>query len=217
MKILFFGDSLTDGCRDRRPDADPNCNMGQSYPCLVSARLGRDFPEKKLTFCNRGIGGNRLSELYARLEPDVVMERPDVVSIMAGINDCGFYSKWGLQVDAARFKNLYHTMIHEIRGFLPEVKFMLCEPVFYPAGWRKDNAEHIAQILPPVQQAAAETAEEQGIPFVALQQRFTDLCKAGTPEYWLWDGIHPTLSGHQLIADEWLKVFDQMMDWKKAN
>ena len=210
MKILFFGDSLTDGCREKSPDADPNCNMGQSYPCLVSARLGRDFPEKKYTFCNRGIGGNRLSELYARLEPDVVMEQPDLVSIMIGINDCGFYAKWGLPVDADRFGRLYHTMINEIREFLPDVQFILCEPVFYPAGWRKDDQEGIGQLLPAVQQAAAKVAAEQRIPYVRLQEQFYALCKNGEPEYWLWDGIHPTLSGHQLIADEWLKTFYQL-------
>lgn len=210
MKILFFGDSLTDGNRDRRPEADLNGNMGQSYPCLVSARLGRDYPEKQLTFCNRGIGGNRLSQLYARLEPDVVMERPDVVSIMAGINDCGFYSSWGLEVDVNRFQSLYHRLINEIRGFLPEVKFLLCEPMFYPAGWRKNNQEHIAEMLPPVRRAVQEVAREQGIPFVALQDKFTALCEKGNPEYWLWDGIHPTLAGHQLIADEWIKTFWQL-------
>ncbi len=209
MKILFFGDSITDADRNKTPQASPSNNMGQGYAALVHAKLGAEFPEKEYTFCNRGIGGNRLSELYARLEQDVVLEKPDLVSIYVGINDCGFYSVWGLEVDVQRFKNLYHNMINEIRSFLPDVKFMLCEPTFYPAGIRKDDETHIGDMLPPVRQAVREVAEEQGIPFVALQDKLTALCEKGNPEYWLWDGIHPTLPGHQLIADEWLSVFHQ--------
>ncbi|MBE7042216.1 MAG: GDSL family lipase [Ruminococcaceae bacterium] len=207
MKILFFGDSITDADRNKTPNATPSNHMGQGYASLIHAKLGKEYPEKNYTFCNKGIGGDRLSELYARLERDVVLEKPDLVSIFVGINDCGFYSVWGLDVDVQRFKKLYHNMIHEIRSFLPDVKFMICEPTFYPAGSRKDDETHIGDMLPPVRQAVREVAEEQGIPFVALQDKFTALCEKGNPEYWLWDGIHPSLSGHQLIADEWISVF----------
>lgn len=208
MKILFFGDSVTDADRNKTPAATPMNAMGQGYAALIDAKLGAEFPGQ-YTFCNRGIGGNRLSELYARLEQDVVLEKPDLVSIFAGINDSGFYSVWGLELDIARFKRVYHAMIQEIRSFLPDVKFMICEPVFYPAGSRKDDETHIGATMPSVRRAVREVAEEQKIPFVALQDRFTAQCEQGNPEYWLWDGIHPTLPGHQLIADEWISVFRQ--------
>ncbi len=209
MKILFFGDSLTDGGRDRSGEAYPSLQMGTGFPLLINARLGRDYPEKKFQFVNRGVNGNRLSELYARIEPDVVLERPDVISLMAGINDCGFYSLWGLQVDADRFGRLYETMIDELHGFLPNASFLICEPIFYPAGWRKDNKEGIRELLPPIQQAAKRTAEKKGIPFLPLQEKFEALCKAQEPEYWLFDGIHPTPAGHQVIADAWIELFQK--------
>ncbi len=208
MKILFFGDSITDADRNKTPNASPSNDMGQGYAALITAKLGAQFPEQ-YTFCNKGIGGDRLSELYARLERDVVLEKPDLVSIFVGINDCGFYSVWGLDVNVDRFKQLYRNMLNEIRSFLPNVKFIICEPSFYPAGSRKEDETHIGDMLPPVRQAVREIAEEEGIPFVALQDKFTALCKNGTPEYWLWDGIHPTLAGHQMIADEWIQVFQR--------
>ena len=80
--ILFQGDSITDAGRAR----DNNSNRGLGYPHLVSARLGMDNPTE-YNFINRGISGNRIVDLYARIKADIINLKPDVMSILIGVND----------------------------------------------------------------------------------------------------------------------------------
>ena len=80
--ILFQGDSITDAGRARDNDA----NRGVGYPHLVSARLGCDNPTE-FNFINRGISGNRIVDLYARIKADIINLKPDVMSILIGVND----------------------------------------------------------------------------------------------------------------------------------
>ena len=87
--VLFYGDSITDGNRykDEKDRGDFNHQMGHSYAYVINALLGSRYPEKNLHFLNRGISGNRVIELYGRFYEDVVALKPDVVSILVGVND----------------------------------------------------------------------------------------------------------------------------------
>ena len=82
MKILFQGDSITDAGRAR----DNDVNVGTGYPLLVKAALGLEAPGE-YEFVNRGISGNRIVDLYARIRRDIINVKPDVMSILIGIND----------------------------------------------------------------------------------------------------------------------------------
>lgn len=82
MKILFQGGSITDGCRDR----DNDKNLGMGYPFLIRAALGFEHPGR-YEFINRGIGGNRVVDIYARIKQDIINLKPDVMSILVGVND----------------------------------------------------------------------------------------------------------------------------------
>jgi len=86
-RILFQGDSITDGNRGR--SADPNHILGHGYCFIIAAQYGAQFPEKKLTFMNRGISGNTVSNLQARWQKDTLDLKPDVLSILIGVNDNG--------------------------------------------------------------------------------------------------------------------------------
>lgn len=81
-RILFQGDSITDVGRARN---DPR-NMGQGYPVMVAGELGLRFPGK-YEFINRGISGDRIPDLVARFGKDFVHLKPDVISILVGVND----------------------------------------------------------------------------------------------------------------------------------
>jgi lysophospholipase L1-like esterase len=84
--IVFIGDSITDGGR-ARTGADYNHTMGQSYAYIISALLGNKLADKNLTFINRGISGNRITDLQGRWKTDVIDLKPNVLSILVGIND----------------------------------------------------------------------------------------------------------------------------------
>ena len=77
MKILFYGDSITDMGRSR--DFDKKAwGYGVGYPSFVAGTLLKDEPEK-YEFINRGISGNRIVDLYARIKADVWNLQPDVL------------------------------------------------------------------------------------------------------------------------------------------
>ena len=82
MRILFMGDSITDMYRSKEDDH----NFGVGYALLVRASLGFEEPGK-YDFFNRGISGNRIVDIYARMKSDIVELKPDVMSILVGVND----------------------------------------------------------------------------------------------------------------------------------
>ena len=81
-KILFFGDSITDCARN----GDHFLNLGSGYANHVSATLGAHYPNE-YEFINRGISGNRVVDLYARINIDFINLKPDYASIYIGVND----------------------------------------------------------------------------------------------------------------------------------
>src|SRR5271157_4920077 len=84
-RILFQGDSITDGNRGR--SADPNHILGHGYVFIIAAKFGAAFPEARLEFLNRGVSGNTVLDLERRWQKDAIDLKPDVLSILIGVND----------------------------------------------------------------------------------------------------------------------------------
>jgi lysophospholipase L1-like esterase len=91
-----------------------------------------------------------------------------------------------------------------------KVKFILCEPFILPG---KNTSPRWEEWQPKFRQAretVAKLAEKYHAPVVHFQKMFDDAAKRGAPaDYWIWDGVHPTYSGHQLMADEWIRVYNE--------
>lgn len=85
-RVLFQGDSITAVGRDRAGGCWDQ-SMGSSYAYLIAANLGGHFPELNLTFLNRGVPGNKVANLAARWQQDSIALKPDVLSILIGVND----------------------------------------------------------------------------------------------------------------------------------
>ncbi|WP_426445565.1 SGNH/GDSL hydrolase family protein [Paenibacillus sp. S-38] len=212
--ILFQGDSITDGQRSKDPAQawDLNHVTGHSYVYLIHADLGSRYPEKHLQFINKGISGSRIVDIYARLESDVINEQPDMVSFLLGINDCHFQLHNQSGASPAKFEKLYRMMIEEIGEKLPRTHIILCEPFLLPVGRVAEALSEWMELLLPFQAAVRRIAEEYRLTFVPLQQRFDELCQVREASYWIWDGIHPTVNGHAIIAQEWLKAVGKRID-----
>lgn len=202
MKILFLGDSITDVGRNREDPA----SLGSGYPLLVSARLSLDHPGQ-YEFRNTGVGGDRSVDIYARIKKDCWNFRPDLLSLLAGINDV--WHELGNQngVGAERFYRIYRMLAADTVERLPEVKLLLMEPFALPGAGTREGWETFAREVPLRAQAVREIAGEFHGMFLPLQARFDNACTLCPPEYWLMDGVHPTPAGHQLIADAWLELF----------
>lgn len=205
--ILFQGDSITDCGRSRENDE----NMGIGYPLLVASKLGFEQPEQ-YTYINRGISGNRIVDVYARIKMDIINLKPDYMSILIGINDVWHEVSRENGVAPAKFEKIYDMLITEIKEALPDIKLMILEPFVvkgsatcdsehYPDCWNRFDTGAKANA-----QAARRIAEKHGATFVPLQSKFDEM-DAAHPGLWTSDGVHPSAAGHELIKREWLKAF----------
>ena len=122
-KILFQGDSITDAGRSREDDSD----VGQGYPIFVKAELSFESPNE-YEFINRGISGNRVVDLYARIKADIINLKPDVMSILIGVNDVWHEIGNKNGVDAEKYYKIYSMLIEEITAALPDINIMILEP-----------------------------------------------------------------------------------------
>lgn len=197
-RILFQGDSITDGNRGRTPD--PNHILGHGYAFLIAARHGAAFPERSLTFLNRGVSGNTVTDLEKRWKKDTLDLKPDVLSILIGVND---HSK---NVPLEVFERTYDKLLAAARAENPGVRLVLCAPFTLPVGRKKEGYERWLAGINRRKEIAAGLARKYDAAFVDFQPVFEAACDKAPAEYWIWDGIHPTYSGHQLMADEWLRV-----------
>ena len=209
-RILFQGDSITDGGRQRVGN-DLNHIMGQDYAYLIAARLGARFPERQLTFLNRGISGNTATDLAARWQADALDLKPDVISILVGVNDAAdVVDHRAKAVSAEQFEQTYDQIIQDTRKALPNVRLVLCEPFILPVGRVKTGWEKWSAEMASRRQVVAKLAAKYHLPLVPFQKVFDDACQRAPAEYWIWDGVHPTYAGHQLMADAWLRALDAL-------
>lgn len=199
--ILFQGDSVTDCGRCKSGGAGyEEGDMGPGYPGLIKSRLSCDFPGA-YGFANRGISGNRIVDLYARWRVDGLNLKPDVLSILIGVND-SWHENYNNGVEVPRAERIYRELLRWTKEALPEVQLVLMEPFTLPCGAG-------AELAAEVRERGAFTkrlAEEFGAIFIPLQSIFDEACKRAPAEHWSKDGVHPTPAGHQLMADAWVKA-----------
>ena len=211
--ILFQGDSITDAGRSREADIV----VGDGYPVLVKAWLGYEYPEE-YRFLNRGISGNRVVDLYARMKEDILNLKPDYMSILIGVNDVWHELEIGQGVDAEKYERIYGMLIEEVLEALPDIKIMILEPFVLEASGTQSTEEKpqkwetFSKEVRKRAQKAKAVAEKYGLTFVPLQEKFDEVAKNTANAYWLVDGVHPDAMGHEAIKREWLKAFESMKD-----
>lgn len=208
MKIVFFGDSITDMSRNKEADFEYN-SYGFGYPLVVCSKMSEEDPTKH-EIINRGISGNRTVDLYARIKKDVWNLQPDVLSILIGVNDV--WHELGSQngVELERFEQVYRMIVEDTKKRLPNIKIILLEP-FFTKGRAVDylGYEGFCQVF-EYAKVVKKLAQEYGLVFVPLQEKIDEAAKMYGEQYYLYDGVHPHVAGATLIANEWLKAFETM-------
>ncbi len=191
--ILFQGDSITDCGRSKQG----GIRMGEGYAMLVKTYLAFENPNE-YEFYNRGISGNRIVDVYARIKSDIINLKPDYMSLLIGVNDVWHEIEEQNGVDADKFEKIYCMLIEEIKAALPDIKLMILEP-FCLRGPATDNTEakpdkwnvFNSEVKKRAEKAKA-VAEKYGLVYVELQKHFDELAKTADNTYWLVDGVHPT-------------------------
>ena len=201
--ILFQGDSITDGGR-QRTGSDFNHIMGQDYAYMIAAQVGARYPERNLNFVNRGIGGNQVTDLAARWQSDTLDLKPNVLSILVGVNDTLMSGDRSETVE--QYEAVYDKLLAQTVAALPKTKIVLGEPFLLPAGKYRTN--YAAQLSEVKNRAAVvrRLAAKYHLPMIGYQEAFDRACLKAPAAHWSWDGVHPTYAGHWLMVEEWLKT-----------
>jgi lysophospholipase L1-like esterase len=195
--VLFYGDSITDAGRN----SGANGGLGTGYAALCAAQLLARYPEWNLKFTNKGISGNRVYDLEARLQEDVLDLQPNLVSILIGINDTWRRYDSGTLSPIDEFQDSYQRILSAITA--SGTRLIICEPFLLPIpadrkAWRED--------LDPRITACRDLARQFGALYLPLDGLFAAASTRASLDYWLPDGVHPSLAGHALIADAWIQA-----------
>lgn len=201
--ILFQGDSITDGNRTR--NSDWNHVMGHGYQYIIASKLWYDFPKRGFHFFNRGISGNKVTDLAARWQKDTLELKPDVLSILIGINDTSAFVYGNKNFTSEEYERGYRALLDQTKQQLPNIRFVLCEPFILPVGKVKDKWEDYSAEVEKRGQIVKRLSAEYDAVFVEFQTAFNKALSKAPAEYWIWDGIHPMPAGHELMAVEWMR------------
>lgn len=198
--VLFQGDSITDGWRNY----EDSTSLGEGYPDMVAKKYQMLFPDKKVTFINKGISGNRVKDLLERYESDFKEINPDFISILIGVNDTWRRYDDNDLTSAESFEETYRELLTKIKQDMPNCKLMIMEPFLLNtiperALWRED--------LDPKIHVVRKLAKEFADYYLPLDGI---LAKAEVEQYTcdeiLYDGVHPSAVGYSILAEEYMKA-----------
>ena len=197
--ILFQGDSITDA--GRKKDilaANDSKALGNGYSALAAGELLGAYPEAELKIFNRGISGNKIPDLAARWQADCLDLKPDILSILIGVNDLWHTFAFGNKYKATveDFETGYRELLRKTKEALPETRLVICGAFTTRTS---DDFKPLAKYADIGEKLAGEFKAT----FVPYQSVFDTALKAAPAEFWLWDGIHPSPSGHALMCQAW--------------
>lgn len=199
FKLLFIGDSITDCGRLREFNGE---DLGDGYVRQVDALLRAHYPQLDVQVLNTGISGNRVTDLEARWQEDVLDLQPDYLSIMIGINDVWrhFDSPQMEQVDLETYTAKLEGLIQKT---LPTVKGMV---VMSPFFLEVNQSDPMRMQMDAYGAVAKTVAERNGLPFVDIQAAFDAWLVHKPTQLLCGDRVHPNHVGHNIIASSFLNA-----------
>ncbi len=203
--VLFQGDSITDAGRSRETagTANEQTALGSGYAWLAGAELLVDRPKDGLKVFNRGISGNKVFQLAERWDADCLALKPNVLSILVGVNDFWHTLDGNYNGTAEVYERDFHELLERTRKALPKVKLVVCEPFVLRCG---AVSEKWFPQFEAYRAAARRVAEASHTTFVPFQAVFDEALKYAPAEQWAKDGVHPSAAGASLMAHAWLRT-----------
>lgn len=200
IKVIFFGDSITE--LGVKPDG---------YVTRVDSLCKLEGRAGQFDFVGSGISGNKVYDLYLRLEDDVVSKNPDVVVIYIGVNDVWHKTSLGTGTDADKFEKFYYAILKKLKD--RNIKVFLCTPAV--VGERTDLSNPLDGDLNKYSNIIRNISQKNNLPLIDLRQKFQEYDKANNPEnkekdILTYDGVHLNPRGNQLVADEMWKALREL-------
>jgi isoamyl acetate esterase len=196
QRIIFFGDSITQA----------GVNPG-GYIMLVDSMCNKEGLKENYEFIGAGIGGNKIYDLYLRMEEDVLAKKPDVVFIYVGVNDVWHKSSFGTGTDADKFEKFYQAVIKKLTD--KNIKVVLCTPA--AIGEKTDFSNSQDGDLNEYSKIIRGLAAKNNLTVVDLRKMFLDYNLKNnmdnkSKEVLTTDGVHLNAKGNQLVAGAMWKV-----------
>jgi len=201
--ILFQGDSITDAGRNKEDNSFNNPRaLGSGYAVLAAASLLEKYAPLNLKIYNKGISGNKVYQLAERWDKDCLEIKPDVLSILIGVNDIWHKLNGQYNGTSEIYKRDYIALLERTRKALPDVKLVICEP-FAVKGVKAVDDKWYPEFY-EYQKAAREIADQFGATFIPFQKVYDEAQKQAPGAYWTGDGVHASLAGAKLMASAWM-------------
>ena len=196
QRIIFFGDSIT------QAGANPG-----GYIMRIDSMCANEGQREKYEFVGAGIGGNKVYDLYLRMEDDVLSKNPDMVFIYVGVNDVWHKATSGTGTDADKFEKFYAAIIKKLKD--KNIKVVLCTPA--TIGEKNDYSNPQDGDLNEYSKIIRGLASKNNLPLVDLRKIFLTYNLTNNPDnktkgILTTDGVHLNAKGNQLVADEMWKV-----------
>ncbi|MDO9548288.1 MAG: SGNH/GDSL hydrolase family protein [Candidatus Marinimicrobia bacterium] len=194
--ILFFGDSITE------LGVKPN-----GYVTLIRSELNSQFPKRNIEIIGAGISGQKVPDLEARLNSDVLSKQPDIVAIYIGINDVWRSILPGhTGTSAEDFEAGLHRIIKQLKAINADV--VLCRPSII--GEKNDNSNPLDQQLDQYTEISRNVASEENLMLIDLRREFKSylsINNSANAEKGIltYDGVYLSDRGNKFVADVMLK------------
>lgn len=199
-KVIFFGDSIT------QMGARPGGYITRVDSMCKLAGKGNEF-----AFTGAGIGGNKVYDLYLRMEEDVLARNPDIVVIYVGVNDVWHKSMFGTGTDPDKFDKFYQAILNKLKA--RNIKALLCTPAV--VGERNDMSNSLDGELNLYSNIIRQLALRNNLPLIDLRKTFVEYLQKNNPaneekNILTYDRVHMNARGDQLIADEMWKAIQSL-------
>lgn len=199
-KVIFFGDSITE--LGVKPGG---------YVTRIDSMCKLENKSDQFEFVGSGVSGNKIYDLYLRLEDDVLNKNPDVVVIYIGVNDVWHKAMRGTGTDADKFEIFYQAIIDKLK--VKKSKIILCTPVVI--GEKTDFSNEQDGDMNKYSNIVRSIAQKNSLPLVDLRQKFLDYNKQYNKDnkesgILTADRVHLNAKGNQLVADEMWKAIKSL-------
>lgn len=190
-RVVFFGDSITEA------GVQPGGYIVKMREMLATDGKGDDYD-----LIGAGISGNKVYDLYLRLEKDVLAQKPDIVVIYVGVNDVWHKRMMGTGTDADKFGRFYEALISKMRE--AGIRLVLCTPACI--GEKTDCTNPQDGEIYQYAQIIRDLAETYKCTLCDLRTAFSDYNSAHNPEnrdkgILTTDGVHLNDAGNKLVAE----------------
>jgi lysophospholipase L1-like esterase len=201
--IVFIGDSITD-C-GRRDQFFP---YGNGYVKTAIDLITARYPEKSFNYFNRGISGNTAEDLFNRWHDDLILLKPDWVSVLIGINDLHRFLADSTTLPPDKYKNIYRAILKRTKQET-KAKIILLEP-FYISGDFKSGGfrSRVLKLMPDYIKVVRGLSGEFGTFLVETHDIFQEQLKYRPADTFCPEPVHPNQTGHLVIAHQLLKVIN---------